>query len=114
MCEGQTYEKALELLKEMRQKGIELDMITYGATISACQTAKQLDKASELLAEMWQKGLERDVLTYSAAISACEKGQADRKGTGAPSWPGADIITSIAVISARGKAEHPGMAWSQM
>ena len=55
------------------EKGLEPDVITCSAAISACEKAKQLRKALELLEEMRQKGLEPDVITYNAAISACEK-----------------------------------------
>ena len=58
----------------MRQRGLEPDVITYSAAISACEKGSQWERALELLDEMRQRGLEPDVITYSAAISACEKG----------------------------------------
>ena len=39
MREGQAVGKALGLLEEMRQKGLEPKVITYNATISACDYA---------------------------------------------------------------------------
>ena len=49
-CEKATQaQKALELLEEMRQKGLEPDVITYNAAISACEKATQAEKALELL-----------------------------------------------------------------
>ena len=71
-CEkAKQCDKAMELLEEMRQKGMEPDVITYSEAISACEKAKQAERASELFEEMKQKGLEADVVTDSAAMSAC-------------------------------------------
>ena len=50
--------KALELLEEMRQKGLEPDVITSSAAISACEKTKQSQRALELLEEMRQEGRE--------------------------------------------------------
>ena len=54
----------------MQRKGLEPNMITYSAAISACEKGKQPDKALELLEDMQRKGLEPGMFTYSAAISA--------------------------------------------
>ena len=41
-CEkSKQLEKALELLEELRQKGLEPNMITFSAAIRACEKAKQ-------------------------------------------------------------------------
>ena len=56
--------KAVELLVEMGQKGLEPNVLAYNAAISAIESANQPDKAMELLAAMWWKGLEPDVITY--------------------------------------------------
>ena len=47
--------KALELPEVIPQKGLEPDVITCSATISACVKAKQSEKTLELLEEMPQK-----------------------------------------------------------
>ena len=47
-----------ELLEEMRQKGLEPDVITSSAAISACEKTKQSQRALELLEEMRQEGRE--------------------------------------------------------
>jgi pentatricopeptide repeat domain-containing protein 1 len=58
----------------MRTKGVKPDVITYNASISACEKGGQWEKALQLLEEMRAKGVEPDVILYSASISACEKG----------------------------------------
>ena len=63
----------LELLEELRHNGLEGDVITYSAAISACGKVKQSQKALELLEEMRQNGMEPNVITYNAASSAREK-----------------------------------------
>ena len=65
------------LLEEMRQKGLETDVITYNAGIafSACEKGKLPDEALELCENMQRKGLEPGMITYGTAISACEKGR---------------------------------------
>ena len=47
----------MELLQEIRQKGLEPNVNTYSTAISACEKAKLPDRAIELLEEMQQKGL---------------------------------------------------------
>jgi len=65
---------AVGLLAEVKQQGLEPDVITYNAAISACEKGSRTDTALDLLAEMKQRGVEPNVITYSAVISACEKG----------------------------------------
>ena len=70
-CEkGSQWERALELLSEMRERGLEPDVITYNAAISACEKGLQWERALELLSEMRQRGVEPDVVTYNACIQA--------------------------------------------
>ena len=68
----------MELLAEIRQRGLEPNAITYGAAISVYEEARQPDKELELLAGIQQGGLEPDVITYSAAISACDMAEQPR------------------------------------
>jgi pentatricopeptide repeat protein len=65
-CEkGGQWEKALQLLEEMRAKDVEPNVITYNATTSACEKGGQCEKALQLLEEMRAKGVEPNVITYS-------------------------------------------------
>ena len=49
--------KALELLVEMWQYGLEPNVVIYNTAISACEKAKPSQKTLELIEEMQQKGL---------------------------------------------------------
>ena len=49
-------------------------VITYNATMSACQNGDQWQQASELFVRMLGEGVQRDTITDKAAIKACEKG----------------------------------------
>ena len=51
------------------------NVITYDATISACEKGHQPERALDLLAEMQRRDQEPDVIKYNATTSACEKGQ---------------------------------------
>ena len=66
---------AVGLLREMQQWHMLADVITYSATISACEKGQQWIAAMSLLREMQQWNMEANVITYSATICACEKGQ---------------------------------------
>ena len=68
------WHEALKILAEMQAQGLERNVITYSAAISACEKGYQWQQALELLAEMQAQGLETNVITYNAAISPCEKG----------------------------------------
>ena len=59
----------------METLGVEPDVITYSAAISACEKGRQSEMALELLERMKRAGIPPTVITYNAAISACEKGR---------------------------------------
>ena len=107
-------ERALQLIAEMQQRGLQPIVVAYTAIVSASllieitwppaqrdhlhgdvqgiqpdritytAVIEQPDKALELLAGMQRKGLESGRSTYNAAISACEKGRQPVKALGAP------------------------------
>jgi len=58
----------------MSEKGIQPNVISYSAAISACEKGGQWQEALKLFREMSEKGIQPNVISYSAAISACEKG----------------------------------------
>ena len=55
----------------MRQKGLEPDVTTYTAAISASDKAKQSEEAFRLLEEMRQKGLQPNVFMYCSHLCMC-------------------------------------------
>merc|ERR1712151_716935 len=59
----------------MQPQDLAPDVITYSASISACEKGQQPQTTMSLLASMQPHDLAPDVITYSTAISACEKGQ---------------------------------------
>ena len=67
-------EQALLLLAEMRTHGLEPDVITFSAAISACERGANWEQALALLAEMRERGLACDITVFSAAVNACEQG----------------------------------------
>ena len=71
--QGGEWERALSLLRETRQRGLQPDIISYSAAISACEKGGQWERALELLDEMKTWGLRPNVISCSAAITACEK-----------------------------------------
>eukprot|EP01062_Namystynia_karyoxenos_P077734 TRINITY_DN7882_c0_g1_i5.p1 TRINITY_DN7882_c0_g1~~TRINITY_DN7882_c0_g1_i5.p1 ORF type:complete len:529 (+),score=126.15 TRINITY_DN7882_c0_g1_i5:163-1587(+) len=73
LAQMQETEKALELLKELRQRGQEACAPTYGVAISACQGGALFERALELLQEMNAECLDPDTTAYNAAIGTCEK-----------------------------------------
>ena len=54
----------------MRQQGLQVNVITYSAVISACGKCEMPERALQLFDEMQQQGLEPNVITYTAVISA--------------------------------------------
>merc|ERR1712070_203271 len=62
-----------ELFEEMQGRGVQPNIITWSAAISACEKGAQWERALELFEEMQQRGVEPNVITWSAAISACQQ-----------------------------------------
>jgi pentatricopeptide repeat protein len=56
----------------MESRGLEPNVITLSAAISACEKGGQWQKALELLESMESRGLEPDVIMLSAAIEAVD------------------------------------------
>ena len=67
------WERALEFLNEMGEKGIQPDVYSYSSAIAACEKAAKWEEAVKLLSKMTDEGVEPNVISYSSVISACEK-----------------------------------------
>ena len=66
----------------MSKQGLHANVITYNATISACEKGRQWQRALGLLEERSSQGLQANVITYSATINACEKGRQWQRALG--------------------------------
>eukprot|EP00543_Licmophora_paradoxa_P009771 CAMPEP_0202461078 /NCGR_PEP_ID=MMETSP1360-20130828/47667_1 /ASSEMBLY_ACC=CAM_ASM_000848 /TAXON_ID=515479 /ORGANISM="Licmophora paradoxa, Strain CCMP2313" /LENGTH=522 /DNA_ID=CAMNT_0049082991 /DNA_START=131 /DNA_END=1696 /DNA_ORIENTATION=- len=86
---GGQWKKSLELLEQMKSLGLNVNLITYNAVITALSKAARRNtrnnrahdkhddlwkKALELLDEIKEKGYEPDGFSYSAAITCCGAG----------------------------------------
>lgn len=68
---------ALELLADMKRRGVEPDVVTYNSLINVLRWGGQRDRALEILDGMNAKGaggVRPDVITYNSAIAACASG----------------------------------------
>jgi pentatricopeptide repeat protein len=72
-AKAKLWRKALSLLEEMQQQGIEPSEVTYSVTISACGNGGQWRRALDLLDLMKSKGMSVNVITYNAVLTALSK-----------------------------------------
>ncbi|CAJ1344583.1 unnamed protein product [Effrenium voratum] len=66
------FRRALRLLREMKDVGIELDIAKYNLVLAAMAKDKQVDRALAMLAEIKQKGLAPDLESYNHCAGACK------------------------------------------
>ncbi|CAM9424703.1 unnamed protein product [Chrysoparadoxa australica] len=66
------WEQAVDLLEQMRDEGVEPNLVAYNAAIGACSKGGAR-RALRLMQQMRDRGLEPDVITYNSAMSACDK-----------------------------------------
>ncbi|CAK0881142.1 unnamed protein product [Prorocentrum cordatum] len=71
---GAQWPQVLSLLAHMRRCRVHPDVITYNASVAACQGG-QWRVALGLLDEMERGALQPDIVTYSAAVTSCEEGR---------------------------------------
>ena len=55
--------EALDLFDKLNDNGLEPEVVTYTAAISACDKSRQWDRAFELFDELKQRGLEPTIIT---------------------------------------------------
>jgi len=70
---GTRWKKALSLMDEMRDEGIEPNEVTYGVAVMACGNGGKWERALELLDRMRERGLSINAITYNSAIAALSK-----------------------------------------
>eukprot|EP00993_Chasmostoma_nieuportense_P000985 NODE_1904_length_1339_cov_40.103135_g1809_i0.p1 GENE.NODE_1904_length_1339_cov_40.103135_g1809_i0~~NODE_1904_length_1339_cov_40.103135_g1809_i0.p1 ORF type:complete len:435 (+),score=77.00 NODE_1904_length_1339_cov_40.103135_g1809_i0:1-1305(+) len=66
-------QQALDILREMQQKGPTPDVFIWSAVIGVCSKVGELNLASELLEGMKAEGVEPNAVTYLSLISTCAK-----------------------------------------
>lgn len=76
------WEKALDLLEEMEETGIEPSEVTYSVTIKACGAGGEWQKALDLLQTMRAKNMPINIFVYNAAITAISRAAKQLSKTG--------------------------------
>eukprot|EP00993_Chasmostoma_nieuportense_P000317 NODE_1293_length_1563_cov_33.151811_g850_i1.p1 GENE.NODE_1293_length_1563_cov_33.151811_g850_i1~~NODE_1293_length_1563_cov_33.151811_g850_i1.p1 ORF type:complete len:450 (-),score=79.43 NODE_1293_length_1563_cov_33.151811_g850_i1:161-1510(-) len=66
-------QQALNILREMQQKGPTPDVFIWSAVIGVCSKVGELNLASKLLEGMKAEGVELNRVTYLSLISTCAK-----------------------------------------
>jgi len=75
----QNVDRAMELLDEMRQRGVERNVHTYTALMNVCIKCGKLTSALDIFATMKSEGCTPNVVTYNTLIDVYGKlGQWDR------------------------------------
>ena len=63
------------MFEERQSHGLQANVITYNATISACEKGKQWQRAVSFFEDMQSHGPQAGVITYNATISARDNGR---------------------------------------
>lgn len=75
-CKSGKPWKAVKLYKEMKKKGIKLDVVAYNTVIRAIGVLEGVDVAVHLGREMLELGCEPNVVTYNTIVKLlCENGR---------------------------------------
>ena len=94
------------------QAGLQANLVTYSATISACQREAQWEQALILFSRMLRKGLLPNVISCSAAVSACEKGcQWQRSLALFKEMPSFELYPDAVACGAALRACEVGLQW---
>jgi pentatricopeptide repeat protein len=76
---GRQWALALDLVREMQQKGLQVMLHTFGAVMDVCASAGKLDSALLVAQWMEEAGLELNRVIFTTLIKACgEAGEAPR------------------------------------
>lgn len=111
----QQLRRALELVAEMRSRGIECNVHTYSALMNVCIKANELELARDVYRQMLEEGCTPNLVTYNILIDVhVKQGQweeaikvldtLDRQGIQA------EVRTYNTVISACNKSGQPEQA----
>merc|ERR1719169_234531 len=67
------WQLSLNLIKEMRAMGIDVDSVIYNTALATCVGADQVDQARRLLEEMESAPGSADVITYNTLMKGYAK-----------------------------------------
>lgn len=62
--------KALELVEELENNGIQMDVITYGTLIAVCATNRRCEEAEMYFIRMQAEGHSANMYHYSSLLNA--------------------------------------------
>lgn len=75
-CKSRKPWKAVKLYKEMKKKGIQLDILAYNTIIHAIRISEGIGVAVRLFKEMIELGFQPDVVTFNTIVKLlCENGR---------------------------------------
>jgi pentatricopeptide repeat protein len=78
-AEAHDLNRALRLLEEIKNEGIERTVITYGSLMTACERVGCVESVSAVFRSMKADGIAPNEIIYGAAISCCRKaGESER------------------------------------
>ncbi|KAK4401949.1 Pentatricopeptide repeat-containing protein, chloroplastic [Sesamum angolense] len=64
------YVKAMELVREIKYRGLQMDIVVYGTLISVCASNNQCEEAEKYFNEMKSEGHSPNVFHYSSLLNA--------------------------------------------
>lgn len=77
-CDSGSSDKALELLNEMENKGVEVTTVTYTTVLNCLYKQGNAEEAERLWTEMEKKGVDLDVAAYNVRITNTYGGDPER------------------------------------
>ncbi|CAL1134389.1 unnamed protein product [Cladocopium goreaui] len=72
-CDGPRWREQLELLQEMRRRGLQPNATALNAAVCRSSEAGQWRCALQLMSSMWERGFQPDAEAFREVISACEQ-----------------------------------------
>lgn len=76
-AEGMNLEGAFDLLRQLKDDGLEPTIVTYGSLMTACERVGNIDAASKVFRMVKDQSnggkIEANEILYGAAISCCRK-----------------------------------------
>ncbi|KAF3439057.1 hypothetical protein FNV43_RR17332 [Rhamnella rubrinervis] len=79
-CEAGSPEKAIETLREMEDKGVEITAVTFTTIFDALYKKGRSEEAEQLWNKMEKKGCELDVAAYNVRIMHSQGGKPEKNG----------------------------------